>query len=506
MCAQVWNAIVVSMYEEHLISLEQMDKLLYHQYENEGEGGEVKQSIGKPKFFTAQEDVAASHKMEFFPRGGEAERRMNYFAQSMSMVFPEPTSVQKMPAFTVLTPHYGERILLPLREIIREHDATSSVTLLEYLKSLHPYEWENFVKDTKIYDQETSPKSGKESPSDDPFEDAEWNTQRLEDIPIYAVGFKNATPDAVLRTRIWASLRSQTLYRTISGFMNYPKALRVLYRVENPDLTERFADDEAGLEKFLDKMIRSKFTFVVAMQRFTKFNKEELADVEFLLKVYPDLQIAYIEEIPIQGDEKEVYSVLIDGRCEVLPDGKRIPKYRILLPGPPILGDGKADNQNHSLIFTRGEYLQLVDANQDNYFEEALKLRSVFSEFEPSSSSSYSRPPPVAIVGSREFIFSEKVGVLGDVAAGKEYTFGTIAQRVSAKLGARLHYGHPDFLNAIFMNTRGGKLFRYIHCSISFIYFFLIFSRFASFLITLNIWAKKKFLVQVYQRVKKGSM
>ena len=77
-------------------------------------------------------------------------------------------------------------------------------------------------------------------------------------------------------------------------------------------------------------------------------------------------------------------------------------------------------------------------------------VRSLLAEFESTR-----KGTPVAIVyvlvlnsasysfqltlfdksGAREFIFSEKIGVLGDVAAGKEYTFGTIAQRVSSKLG-----------------------------------------------------------------------
>lgn len=38
--------------------------------------------------------------------------------------------------------------------------------------------------------------------------------------------------------------------------------------------------------------------------------------------------------------------------------------YRIKLPGPAILGEGKPENQNHSIIFTRGEGLQTIDMNQ----------------------------------------------------------------------------------------------------------------------------------------------
>lgn len=63
---------------------------------------------------------------------------------------------------------------------------------------------------------------------------------------------------------------------------------------------------------------------------------------------------------------------------------------------------------------------------------------------------------PVAILGAREYIFSENIGILGDIAAGKEQTFGTLFARTLAQIGGKLHYGHPDFLNGIFMTTRGG--------------------------------------------------
>ena len=38
--------------------------------------------------------------------------------------------------------------------------------------------------------------------------------------------------------------------------------------------------------------------------------------------------------------------------------------YKIKLPGNPKLGEGKPENQNHAIIFTRGEALQAIDMNQ----------------------------------------------------------------------------------------------------------------------------------------------
>ncbi|TRM66931.1 glycosyltransferase family 48 protein [Schizophyllum amplum] len=457
--SQIWNAIIISMYREHLLSIEHVQKLLYHQVDT-GESG--KRSLRAPPFFVSQGDRGV--KGEFFPPGSEAERRISFFAQSLSTELPPPIPVDAMPTFTVLTPHYSEKILLSLREIIREEDQNTRVTLLEYLKQLHPVEWENFVKDTKILAEESAMFNG---PS--PFGNDEKGQSKMDDLPFYCIGFKSAAPEYTLRTRIWASLRAQTLYRTVSGMMNYAKAIKLLYRVENPEVVQQFGGNTDKLERELERMARRKFKFLVSMQRYSKFNKEEHENAEFLLRAYPDLQIAYLEEEPPrkEGGDPRIFSALIDGHSDIIAEtGKRRPKFRIELPGNPILGDGKSDNQNHSIVFYRGEYLQLIDANQDNYLEECLKIRNVlaeFEEFDVSSQSPYAqwgakefKRSPVAIVGAREYIFSEHIGILGDLAAGKEQTFGTLTARNNAFLGGKLHYGHPDFLNALYMNTRGG--------------------------------------------------
>ncbi|CAK5277699.1 unnamed protein product [Mycena citricolor] len=439
--SQIWNAIIISMYREHLLSIDHVQRLLYHQVD----GPDGRRTLRAPLFFTNQ-----NSKAPFFPQGGEAERRISFFASSLTTTLPEPLPVDAMPTFTVLVPHYSEKILLSLREIIREEDQSTRVTLLEYLKQLHPIEWDNFVKDTKILAEET-----------------EGNEKKVDDLPFYCIGFKTSSPEYTLRTRIWASLRAQTLYRTVSGMMNYSKAIKLLYRVENPDVVHNFGGNTERLERELERMARRKFKFVVSMQRFSKFNKEEQENAEFLLRAYPDLQIAYLDEEPTKGGEARLFSALIDGHSEVdEKTGKRRPKFRVELPGNPILGDGKSDNQNHAIVFYRGEYLQLIDANQDNYLEECLKIRNVLGEFEDfnvSSQSPYAQwghkefsKAPVAILGTREYIFSENIGVLGDIAAGKEQTFGTMTARALSWIGGKLHYGHPDFLNAIFMNTRGG--------------------------------------------------
>ncbi|KAK6464792.1 beta-1,3-glucan synthase [Scheffersomyces coipomensis] len=461
--SQIWNAIVISMYREHLLAIDHVQKLLYHQVPSEVEG---KRTLRAPTFFISQDDN--NFETEFFPSNSEAERRISFFAQSLATPIPEPLPVDNMPTFTVFTPHYSEKILLSLKEIIREDDEHSKVTLLEYLKQLHPVEWDCFVKDTKILAEETA---AYENGGDSEKLSEDGLKSKIDDLPFYCVGFKSSAPEYTLRTRIWASLRSQTLYRTVSGFMNYARAIKLLYRVENPELVQYFGGDPEGLELALEKMARRKFRFLVSMQRKTKFKEDEKENAEFLLRAYPDLQIAYLDEEAAlnEGEDARIYSAVVDGHCEMLENGERKPKFRVQLSGNPILGDGKSDNQNHAVIFHRGEYIQLIDANQDNYLEECLKIRSVLAEFEelnldfvnpyePDLKNNHNKDKrdPVAFLGAREYIFSENSGVLGDVAAGKEQTFGTLFARTLAQVGGKLHYGHPDFLNATFMLTRGG--------------------------------------------------
>ncbi|KAH9015424.1 1,3-beta-glucan synthase component-domain-containing protein [Lactarius deliciosus] len=216
--------------------------------------------------------------------------------------------------------------------------------------------------------------------------------------------------------------------------------------VENPDVVQMFSGNTDHLEHKLEHMGRHKFKFVISMQQFTKFNKEERKNASLLLHAYPDLQIAYLNEAPgTKGSDPKLYSVLIDGHSELdEATGKRHLKFRIELPGNPILGDGKLDNQNHAIIFYCGEYLQLITP------VKTIILRSEFSS-----------QSPYVQWGHKEFkspllqSLGPNIGVLGDIAAGKEQTFGTMTARTLAWIGGKLHYGHPDFLNATFMTTRG---------------------------------------------------
>ena len=263
---------------------------------------------------------------------------------------------------------------------------------------------------------------------------------------------RNAAPgsrraDRVASMRRWASLRLQTLYRTLSGMMKNRRAFELLLRAQLPSLVE--AD--------LDRILDSKFTLVAALQRYGEMRPDELADCELMLAEHPKLTIAYIEKVEgkFTDEPPRFFSCLVDATCELdAATGRRRPRLRIELPGHPVLGNGKSDNQNHAIVFSRGAIIQAIDANQEGYLEESLKVASALKEFELRGEAGASTGP--AIVGFREHIFSG-LGALGDFAASSELVFGSLTQRTMAStLWSRYHYGHPDLLDKLAMMAQGG--------------------------------------------------
>lgn len=463
MVSQIWNAIIISMYRDHLLSQDHVHNLIYAIVPND----QTEQFLKPPAFFIFSDDNGTKQPAFFIPNS-EAERRISFFAQSLSTSIPEPIPVEEMPQFTVFIPHYGEKIILSLKEIIRQ-DPASKISLLDYLKSMFPHEWKHFVTDTKIMAISDSIKMKKDG-NIDPHK-TEFVDNKINDLPLYCIGYKSSSPTYTMRTRLWASLRTQTLYRTVSGFMNYGRAIRLMHKVENPEMGSYFNSQKA-LDTYMQHMSERKFRCLVSVQKLQGMKAEELANVIAMTTAYSDVKVASLLVEENEGTkENEYFSVLYDAHEIMQQDDQQRKKcelkirYKIKLSGNPILGDGKSDNQNMSIVYYRGEFIQVIDANQDNYVEECMKIRSVLAEFECLESSMddpysktaiYKEESPVAIVGAREYIFSENTGVLGDVAASKEQTFGTMFARTLSEIGGKLHYGHPDFLNGIFMTTRGG--------------------------------------------------
>ncbi len=243
--------------------------------------------------------------------------------------------------------------------------------------------------------------------------------------------------------RTWASNRLQTVFRTLTGMKKGYHALQLQLEHELPELSAAE----------LKQLARYKHRTLWALQTFGNgdFREQELDDVTNMMKSWAPasgIAIAYLE-----NKDGKWHSCLIDAEAmetAVLDvDGKKPPpKYKIELPGKPILGDGKGDNQNCAIPYTRGHLLQAIDANQEGYLEEALKLSCALREFDGEDAP--------AILGFGEHIFSN-LGALGDFAASSELAFGTLVQSTMASvLQSRYHYGHPDIFDKFAMIGQGG--------------------------------------------------
>lgn len=194
-----------------------------------------------------------------------------------------------------------------------------------------------------------------------------------------------------------------------------------------------------------------KFTYVVTCQIYgsQKAKKDPRADeILYLMKNNEALRIAYIDE-KHTGQDQEYFSVLVKYDRQL---GREVEIYRIKLPGPVKIGEGKPENQNHAIIFTRGDAVQTIDMNQDNYFEEALKMRNLLEEYNYNHGI---RKP--TLLGVREHVFTGSVSSLAWFMSAQETSFVTLGQRVLANpLKVRMHYGHPDVFDRLWFLTRGG--------------------------------------------------
>ncbi|XP_048434519.1 callose synthase 5-like [Pyrus x bretschneideri] len=366
------------------------------------------------------------------PTNLEARRRIAFFTNSLFMDMPRAPRVRKMLSFSIMTPYYSEETLYSKSDLEMENE--DGVSIIYYLQKIFPDEWNNFMerlnckKDSEIWENEEN----------------------------------------VLQLRHWVSLRGQTLCRTVRGMMYYRRALKLQAFLDMANETEILDGYKAitvppeeekksqrSLYAQLEAVADLKFTYVATCQNYgnqKRSGDRRATDILNLMVNYPSLRVAYIDEVE-ESDaasgkvQKVYYSVLVKA-----VDNHDQEIYRIKLPGSAKIGEGKPENQNHAIIFTRGEALQAIDMNQDNYLEEAFKMRNLLEEFNEDHGV---RPP--SILGVREHIFTGSVSSLAWFMSNQEMSFVTIGQRVLARpLKIRFHYGHPDVFDRIFHITRGG--------------------------------------------------
>lgn len=346
--------------------------------------------------------------------------------------------------------------------------------------------------------------------------------------------------DGTMEVRKWASYRGQTLARTTRGVMEYARAFRMLAFMElqlayigreveaimPPALTAQGSVSPGVLQRpptalgslmlmaavGAEWLTCNNISYLCCCQKYADTGPEDLvrsSDINYLLKQYPLLSVAYFRERKRDGEW---------GLQSVYANAKGV-MYCINIPGHPIkddIGEGKPENQNNGAPYIRSRMVQVLDMNQEGYVEEAMKLPNVLREFEPNKSvmrvshqlltrlvEVFCSPAiwlrcasmllllvclytvrfecdvltlsthalhlqPVALVGMREHIFTQDLSTPALFMSYQESQFGVVWQRIMHQpMKVRLHYGHPDIIDKVFMHTRGGfsKASRFIQVS-----------------------------------------
>uniref|UniRef100_A0A0E0MXI9 1,3-beta-glucan synthase n=1 Tax=Oryza rufipogon TaxID=4529 RepID=A0A0E0MXI9_ORYRU len=413
--SDIWNAFIHSLREEDLISNRVVDRI-----HDRIEDSIRRQSLRtdediepiKTQIANLLQDIMEIITQDIMKNGQgilKDENRNNQLFANINLDSVKDKTWKEKPfcfCISVLTPYFKEEVLFSAEDLYKKNE--DGISILFYLRKIYPDEWKNFLE--RIEFQPTDEESLK---------------TKMDEI------------------RPWASYRGQTLTRTV--------------KLEHRRTVESSQQGWASFD-MARAIADIKFTYVVScqvygMQKTSKDPKDKACYLNILNLMYPSLRVAYIDEVEAPAGngttEKTYYSVLVKG-------GEKYDEeiYRIKLPGKPTdIGEGKPENQNHAIVFTRGEALQAIDMNQDNYLEEAFKMRNVLEEFE---SEKYGKRKPT-ILGLREHIFTGSVSSLAWFMSNQETSFVTIGQRVLANpLKVRFHYGHPDIFDRLFHITRGG--------------------------------------------------
>ncbi|DAZ95935.1 TPA: hypothetical protein N0F65_009097 [Lagenidium giganteum] len=347
------------------------------------------------------------------PRSEEGRRRLRFFANSLFMDMPEAKPIRRIHSLSISTPYYNEIVMYSIKDLTGQNDA--GIKLLYYLQTIYPVEWENLLERIQAKDMAEALKKDPE------------------------------------QVQLWASYRGQTLARTIRGMMYNEDALRFLHWLEIGE-NEPMHEAACPCNKCarLNEMVALKFNYVCSCQIFGKQKDEQTQqaqDIEYLLRKHPSLRVAYVDgPKKVKDGPPKYFSVLIRA-----VEGKIVEVYRIELPGNPILGEGKPENQNHAIIFSRGQLLQCIDMNQDGYFEECLKMPNLLTTMDSSTPKK-----PLTIIGFREHVFTGGVSNLASFMSVQELSFVSLGQRMLAMFHVRQHYGHPDIFDKLFAMSTGG--------------------------------------------------
>lgn len=227
---------------------------------------ELARDMRAPSVLSKANGLLKLRQTQVDPASSEANRRLNFFINSLFMDMPNVPSTRWSKDYTCITPYYSEDVLLTRGDL--EAKNSDGVSTILYLQTLYKKDWVNFLERRGLSDDSSI-----------------WSNKHLQE------------------TRMWASLRAQTLFRTIDGMMHTEAAIRLLAELEHTPVGE------------VDSLAKLKFNYVVGCQTYGQMRKNlehKADDIEFILSRHPNLRVAYIDNIRTNREgDISYYSVLI---------------------------------------------------------------------------------------------------------------------------------------------------------------------------------------------------
>jgi hypothetical protein len=428
----VWNLIVEDLYDNHMVSQEEKERLSYD--------------------FTKKENPQPD--LAYTPVNATARRQLQLFVNSLfspNMPRGKAVNVIDMKRLVVFTPVYKEKIFYSWEELVKPCNTNSS--FLRALILQNQSDWRNFKN-------KEFPRGSRLRTTVDYIE-----AKVLAGIDVTAHQIHSSTTTEYIRKKIraWASQRFQPVSRTVKGFMKIAKALSILLRIQHPHLSS----------EQVKNIVTSKFSYVCGAQLFDKnmwlqatgHAKKDALSQKLNLLEYEDyvwglkelsktagsnmFKVAFMrfEEDPVT--KKKLYkAVLSCGDSESIFEVENFGDFS-------NTGYGKPANQMFMMQFFDGSFCQAIDCNMDCTLSQALFVPNLLQEFDNN--------PQLSILGFPEYVFTASWSKAGYAAAFTERVFGALIQRVWSLLGMRFHYGHPDILRGLFvMFTTGTSKLSYV--------------------------------------------
>mmetsp|Transcript_18822 Transcript_18822/g.36842 ORF Transcript_18822/g.36842 Transcript_18822/m.36842 type:complete len:1020 (-) Transcript_18822:829-3888(-) len=261
-----WQAIIRSLYECDLLS-----------------SHEVTQTFSCDNFFRKGNDIFLSQP----PKIVEAERRLMHFLNSLMMIRRRQEkcpSLNRMRSVTILVPCYNETVMFCPAELVKT-DFHQSVSDLEFLVEKHKEEFNNFAKRIGYQSDSNQDQVDGFSPNSRELLDKFLAVNQMD--PLLEKLHRSHDFDHQWRSceeKIcqWASLRGQTLYRTVHGLTELRNALFFTGEIE--------AEEGVDVSTLIDR----KLQILIGAQIFgTRTQVRHRRDVKALMKMFPHIEIVY---------------------------------------------------------------------------------------------------------------------------------------------------------------------------------------------------------------------